>query len=133
MRSLPYARQGLETRLYCYLFQLNNYYTVAHILHLKLAKSIFYIPYLSSDHLALLVHPLHGGGGEEGEDETEGADEVPREGVDQRKLFKDHLGAMEAGKKNHWHVEGGLRVGRDVGEDGGWREWEDEGVGEGCL
>ena len=88
---------------------------VVHILHLELAKSSFYTPYLSSDHLALLVHPLHGGCGEEGEDETERADEVPREGVDQRKLLEDYLRAMEAGKKNHWCVEGGLRTGRDEG------------------
>ena len=74
----------------------------------QVAKSIFYAahtPYLSSDHLALLVHPLHGGRGKEREDEMEGADEVPREGVDQRKLLKDHLRVMEAGKKNHWYVE----------------------------
>ena len=65
--------------------------------------------------MALLIHPLHGGCGEEGEDETKGADKVPREGVDQRKLLEDHRRAMEAGKKNHWCVEGGLRGGRDEG------------------
>ena len=79
------------------------------------SKVHFHTPYLSSDHLALLVHPLHGGCGEEGEDETKGADEVPREGVDQRKLLEDHCRAMEAGKKNHWCVERGLRGGRDEG------------------
>ena len=57
--------------------------------------------YLGSDHLSLLVHSLHGGRGEEREDETKGAHQVAWEGVDEGELCKDHFWTVEAGKQDH--------------------------------
>ncbi len=54
-----------------------------------------------STHLSFLVDPLHCGGGEEGEDETEGPDEVTRQMVDQRQLLKHHRWIVEAHQQNH--------------------------------
>ena len=52
-------------------------------------------------YLSLLVNPLHRSCGEEGQDESEGADQVAREGVDQRQLFKHQSRTVKACKQNH--------------------------------
>ena len=52
-------------------------------------------------YLSLLVNPLHRSRGEEGQDESEGADQVAREGVDQRQLLKHQSRTMKACKQNH--------------------------------
>jgi len=51
--------------------------------------------------LAFLVHPLHGSSGEEGQDETKGANKVAWKGVDEGKLLKNDPRAVETGKKDH--------------------------------
>lgn len=51
--------------------------------------------------MALLFYPLHGSGGEEGQDETERVSKVAWKGVDERKLLKFYLRAVKTGKKNH--------------------------------
>ena len=43
----------------------------------------------------VLVHPLNINGGEEGQDETKGANKVAWKGVDERKLLKNYLRAVQ--------------------------------------
>lgn len=46
-------------------------------------------------YLSLCVYPLHGAGGEEGQDESERAYQVAREGIDERELFKNDSRIVE--------------------------------------
>ena len=52
-------------------------------------------------YLSLCVYPLHGAGGEEGEDEPEGAYEVTWEGVYEGELLKHHSRTVETRQQNH--------------------------------